>query len=151
FFNKDPFSLNMGQGSATIAYTPIAIGGSFAASELQLALNFQGGSFPSGAPIPLKPLDGVPQPTCTDPAKTEPAGCRPPAVDGLPELELFDRTGSGSWVRLPHPGQGTAYSIENPERYVDPTTGQVLVRFINEVQDGGVGFQFQVAISGVIS
>ena len=48
-------------------------------------------------------------------------------------------------------GQGSAYAIENPGRYVDDATGQVLVRFVNEMPESSVGFQFQLAISGVIS
>ena len=43
------------------------------------------------------------------------------------------------------------FSIADPERYIDPATGQVLVRFVNEQQDSGVGFQFQISISGEIS
>lgn len=150
FFSKDPFSLNMGAGKATIAYQPIAFEGSIAATELQLSLNFGGGNFPSASPASLKPLDVIPVP-CTDPANLEPAGCEPPRFDGIPEVEIFDRTGSGAWVRFPHLGQGAAYAIEEPARYVDPATGQVLVRFVNDQQDGGVGFQFNIAISGVIS
>jgi len=52
---------------------------------------------------------------------------------------------------LPHMNMGPAYSVADPERYIDPATGQVLVRFVNNQQDSGVGFQFNVAISGVIS
>ena len=44
FFSKDPFSLNMGAGSATIAYRPISFRGSFAASEIQFTMN--GASLP---------------------------------------------------------------------------------------------------------
>ncbi|MBA3876184.1 MAG: hypothetical protein C0498_04480 [Anaerolinea sp.] len=150
FFSKDPFSVNMGAGSATIAYRPISFEGSIVASELQLALNFGGGSFPSGSPVALEPLDEAPVP-CTDRANTEPAGCEPPRLDGLPEMDLFDRTGEGAWVRLPHLGQGSAYTIADPGRYIDPTTGQILIRFVNEQQDSGVGFQFQISISGEIS
>ena len=150
FFSKDPFSVNMGAGSATIAYRPISFEGSIVASELQLALNFGGGSFPSGSPVALEPLDEAPVP-CTDRANTEPAGCEPPRLDGLPEMDLFDRTGEGAWVRLPHLGQGSAYTIADPGRYIDPATGQILIRFVNEQQDSGVGFQFQISISGEIS
>lgn len=150
FFSKDPFSLNMGAGSATIAYQPIGFDGRLAASELQLALNFGGGSFPSRSPVSVSALDEAAV-TCTDRANTEPAGCVPPALDGLPEVELLDRTGRGTWIRLPHLGGGSAFSIADPERYIDPATGQVLVRFVNEQQDSGVGFQFQISISGEIS
>ncbi len=150
FFSKDPFSLNMGAGSATIAYQPISFDGRLAATEFQLGLNFGGGSFPSGSPTSIGPLEAIPV-ACTDVANTDPPGCQPPRLDGIPEVELFDRTGDGSWVRLPHLGQGAAYSIEDPARYIDPATGQVLIRFVNDLRDGGAGFQFMVAISGVIS
>ena len=53
--------------------------------------------------------------------------------------------------RFPQVAQGSAYSIQDPERYVDPASGQVLIRFVNEMRENSVGFQFQVAISGVIS
>jgi hypothetical protein len=88
---------------------------------------------------------------CTDLTGLEPPGCEPPRLDGIPVVELFDRTGAGAWVRFPHMGQGAAYRIADPARYVDPATGQVLVRFVNEQQDSGVGFQFNIAISGVVS
>jgi hypothetical protein len=86
---------------------------------------------------------------CTDQANSEPPGCAAPRVDGVPEVEIFDRTGAGAWVRLPHFGQGSVYSIENPERYADTNTGQVLLRFVNEQQESY--FQFNIAISGEVS
>ncbi len=150
FFSKDPFSLNMGVGSATIAYQPITFEGRLDATELQLAVNFGGSSFPVGNPVAVSGLDEAPV-LCTDIANTQPPGCQPPRLDGMPEVELFDRTGDGAWVRLPHVGQGSAYSIEDPARYVDQASGQVLVRFVNEMRESSVGFQFQLAISGVIS
>jgi hypothetical protein len=88
---------------------------------------------------------------CRDPAVDDPPGCEQPRFDGVPEVELFDRTGDGAWIRFPHMGQGAVYRIADPERYIDPATGQVLVRFVNDQQNGGVGFQFSIAISGVIS
>ena len=147
---QGPFSLNMGAGSATIAYQPIPFDGSIAASELQVSMNFGGGSFPSGTATDVSPLETIPV-ACTDLTGLEPPGCELPRLDGLPEVELFDRTGAGAWVRFPHLGQGAAYRIGDPARYVDPATGQVLVRFVNEQQDSGVGFQFNIAISGVVS
>jgi len=149
FFTKDPWSLNMGSGSATVAYRPIRFDGRLAASELQLALNYGGGAFPSRNPVSVATLTEIPV-RCTDAANTEPAGCEPARIDGLPEVDLFDRTGSGTWLRLPHLGGGSAFTIADPERYIDPATGQVLVRFVNEQQESGVGFQFQISISGEI-
>jgi hypothetical protein len=148
FFNKEPFSFSMGAGSATVAYRPLSFEGSFAATELQIALSFGGAEFPTGNPTPVKPLDVHPV-TCTDSLNTDPPGCVAPHLDGIPEVELFDRAGEGRWVRLPHLGQGSAYAVENPERYIDPATGQALLRFVNEQQESY--FQFNIAISGVIS
>ena len=150
FFSKEFQWLNMGAGSATIAYQPISFEGSIAPTELQVSLNFGGGSFPSDGAADLKPLDVIPV-VCKDPAVDDPPGCEQPRFDGIPEVELFDRTGDGAWIRFPHMGQGAVYRIADPERYIDPVTGQVLVRFVNDQQDSGVGFQFNIAISGVIS
>ncbi len=147
FFSKDPFSVNMGAGSATIAYRPISFRGSFAASEVQFTLN--GGAVPAVGAVHIQPLDGKPV-ACTDATNSIPKGCSPPRLDGVPEMDLFDVV-AGAWVRLPHLGQGAIYSLADPERYVDRATGQVLARFVNESADQGLGFQFQISISGVIS
>ncbi len=147
FFSKDPFNLNMGAGSATIAYQPIAFRGSLAAAQVEFSLN--GGSVPAAGAVSIEPLASIPV-TCTDAANTSPAGCLPGHVDGIPEVELFDLD-SATWVRLPHLGQGATYALKDPARYVDPATGQVLFRFVNDSANQGVGFQFQLSISGVIS
>ena len=147
FFSKDPFSVNMGAGSAAIAYQPIAFSGTIAASDVQFSLN--GAAVPSLGATELEPLDAPPV-TCKDPANTTPAGCVPPRLDGIPEIDLFD-VQAGAWVRLPHLGQNASYKLKDPSRYVDPSSGEVLFRFVNDSADQGVGFQFQVSISGVIS
>jgi hypothetical protein len=147
FFSKDPFTLNMGAGSATIAYRPIAFSGRIAATAVQFSLN--GGVVPSAGAVEIEPL-AAPPVTCTDPANTTPAGCVPPRLDGVPEMEVFDVQG-GTWKRLPHLGQNASYALKDPARFVDPSTGEVLFRFVNVSADQGVGIQFQVAISGVIS
>jgi hypothetical protein len=66
-------------------------------------------------------------------------------LDGTPDIELFDRT-SGSWVRMPHIA-GQAAAVNQPARYVDATTGTVLVRLSNQRADGS-SFQFFVRIEG---
>jgi hypothetical protein len=147
FFSKDPFSLNMGAGSATIAYQPIAFSGTIAASEIQFSLN--GTAVPALGATTLEPLAAAPV-TCKDPANTTPAGCVPPRLDGIPEVDVFD-VKAGAWVRLPHLGQNASYTLKSPDRYVNPSTGAVQFRFVNDSADQGVGFQFQVSISGVIS
>ena len=44
---------------------------------------------------------------------------------------------------------GSLYEVADPERYVDPGSGTLLVRFVNDVQDG-IGFNFQVRIEGEV-
>jgi hypothetical protein len=146
FFSKDPTWLNLGTGSATIAYRPIAFEGTFEPSELAISMTM-------GEPMrdvdlkPIGPLPVVPV-RCTDETNTEPAGCQPLVQDGLPEVELFDRSGEGTWVRLPHLAPGGRYVVDDPARYVDPVSGGVLVRFVNDQPDASFGFQFGVAITG---
>jgi hypothetical protein len=145
FFSKDPFSLNFGRGTATLAYRPIAFEGAFTPTELVLNLAWGGDT---GAGIPsqaIDPLDEIPPPC--DPAVDE---CRPPLdFDGLPEVEIREVSGSGEWRRLPRLRGGNRYSINHPERYVDPATGTVLLRFVNEVSEG-VGFSMNVELTGEV-
>jgi hypothetical protein len=68
--------------------------------------------------------------------------------DGLPDLEVLD-VGTGTWVQFEHMLQGKAYELAEPARWVDPSSGEVQVRFVNERQDG-VGFQFPIVIDGVV-
>ena len=85
---------------------------------------------------------------CTDAAHTTPAGCQAPRNDFLPEVEVFDLTGAGTWVRLPRLDAEAGYTLARPSRFVDPTTGQMLVRFINESPEASIGFSFQLALGG---
>ncbi len=140
-FNKDATSLNFGRGSITMAYRPIGFEGGLTATQLALGLN-SGEKGLAVEPVPLKPLASLP-PAC-EPSATEP--CAPGALDNLPEVELFDVAAS-AWKPLPHFQSGTQYAIDSPARYVDPTSGTVLVRFINDVSEG-VGFSVDVSITG---
>ena len=62
-------------------------------------------------------------------------------------LEVFDVAAS-EWRRLPHLTQGQRYSLASAATYVEPTTGTLLVRFVNE-QDN-VSFNLGVELSGVV-
>jgi hypothetical protein len=73
----------------------------------------------------------------------------PDQFDGVPEVEVFDRTGDGAWRRLPHFQAGTAYDLDHPDRYVDPASGTIQVRFVNDHQDG-VGISFLVSLEGTV-
>lgn len=146
FFGKDRFFLNMGLGTATLSYRPIPFDGTFSVSQIRLSLSTGGNIVPAGgkeiAPLPIIPVK------CTDPGNTTPAGCEPSRNDGLPEVELFDRSGDGAWVRLPRLAAEAGYTLKDPSRYVDPATGQVLVRFVSDSAEGSVGFSFQLALVG---
>ena len=148
FFSKEAEFFNMDAGSATVSYRPIPFEGTFTVSTLRVSLTQGGGILPPGGK-PIVPLPTIPV-ACTDFANTIPEGCEPARQDFLPEVELFDRTGDGSWVRLPRLDPEASYTVADPARYVDPATGQVLVRFVNENLQGGVGFSFQMSLAGEV-
>jgi hypothetical protein len=143
FFSKDPNFINFGRGSATIAYRPVGFEGTIDATEIAIGMNF-GDIGLTVKPQPIEPLASIP-PACPNPPTPECGGAN---FDGLPEVEMFDIEGQ-EWKRLPHLIQGTTYAIADPARYVDPTTGTVLVRYVNDRSDG-VGFQVNLAITGSI-
>ena len=134
FFNKGPFDMSFGQGTVTVAYRPIAFGGTLDATKVVLGMNTDPSASPVGGGV--GPI--------ASPSPSDPAGSGG-NFDGAPNIELFDRT-TGGWVRLPHIS-GQAVAVNEPGRYVDPTTGTVLVRLSNDRADG-VGFQFFVRIEG---
>jgi hypothetical protein len=141
FFNKDPFNISFGRGSADLSYQPIAFKGTIDASEVRIGFNF-GEMGISGEPQRIEPLESAP-PACGDQAADN---CVKPVFDGLPEVELYDLTRS-TWRRLPHLTGGSRYAVADPSHYVDPATGSVLVRLINSSNDS-VGFNLDLAITG---
>ncbi len=149
FFSKEQQFLSMGSGTATIAYRPIPYEGTFTVSDVRLQLNGGGGAVPGAAGKPITPLAEIPVP-CTDSRNTIPEGCQAPRADLLPEIEVFDRSGTGAWMRLPRLDADATYSLTDPTRYIDPVTGQILVRFVNDNLEMSVGFGFQVAIAGTV-
>lgn len=142
-FSKDPASVSFGRGSATIAYRPMAFEGKLSPTELAIGLNFgdPGLSIPTQ---PIAPLASNP-PICPNPPTK---ACGPVNGDGLAEVEVFDVTHQ-AWKRLPHLNAGTRYAVADPGRYVDPTSGSVLVRFVNDRSDG-VGFSVDLSITGTV-
>jgi hypothetical protein len=87
---------------------------------------------------------------CTDSNNTVPKGCEARRVDLLPEVEVFDRTGEGTWIRLSRMAAEASYTLADPTRYVDPVTGQLLVRFVNANPEMSAGFLFQAALVGSV-
>jgi len=143
FFNKDPFTMNFGRGTATVAYRPTSFEGTLEVSEVAIGLNFGD----SGVTVPatsVEPLASIP-PRCPNPPT---AGCAPAVLDGLPEVEVFD-VAAQEWRRLPHLSPGPRYGLADPSRYVDPSSGTVLVRYVNDRQDN-VGFSVDVSITGTV-
>lgn len=145
-FSKERFQISMGLGTVTTSYRPIPFEGSFAVRRVQVILG-SSGNLPSAGGKELEPLPTIPV-ACTDQDNKAPAGCEPRRIDFLPEVEVFDRTGAGSWVRLPRLAAELSYTLADPSRYVDPATGQLLVRFVNEDPVQFVNFTFQVALAG---
>jgi hypothetical protein len=142
FFSKDPYSINFGRGTATIAYRPTTFEGTLEATELALGLNFGGDTGLTVKPTEVEPLPEIP-PRCPNPPTAE---CAPAILDGLPDVEIFDVTNQ-EWKRLPHLTQGARYAVKDPANYVDPATGTVLVRYVNDRMDS-VGFSVDLSITG---
>ncbi len=143
FFTKDPYSINFGRGSATMSFRPVALKGTIATTDLALGLNFAGDPSAPPDPTPLKPLAAIPQP-CSDPSSQVCAG----VSDGLPEVELYDLA-AATWRRFPHFGSASRYSIAEAAKYVDPATGSVLVRFVNDRVDN-IGFMLDISLTGIV-
>jgi hypothetical protein len=135
--------INLGLGEAIAAFRPVAFQGTLDATALVLSANSSGVAV-DGRPVPVDPIPPVPAP---EPTPCDGPDCPDKFFDGIPEIELFDRTGDGQWVRLPHFASDQRYQVEEPSRYVDPVSGTVLVKFVNDRQDGA-GFSFQVRIEG---
>jgi hypothetical protein len=104
---------------------------------------------PEGAPI---------QPLPTQPDQDDPVGPRDPTAvpgdgagkpefDGLPEVQLFDRT-AGRWVEFAPFTPQVAREIAQPERYVD-SGGSLLVRFVNRAEEMTY-FRMQVRLEGEV-
>ncbi|HSL34985.1 MAG TPA: hypothetical protein VK871_15135 [Candidatus Limnocylindrales bacterium] len=143
FFSKEPFSMSFGQGSVTIDYRPIPFEGTFAVRKVLLALGF-GGEIMAGGGKPIRPL---PEPSA-EPVATDGPNGGEIGWDGMPEVEVFDRTAE-TWLVLPHLAQGTTYELSDPADYVDPATGSIDIRFVNDRQDT-VGFSFSIALEGIV-
>ena len=124
-----------GQGTVTMAYRPIAFDGTLNVRAVRFSVGFGPDSAIGGGGAKIEPIPDV----CVDPEAKHPATCPKPLpadqFDGIPEIEVFDRGGVGSWHRLPHSTMGRTYELANAARYVDPDTGALLIRLVNERQD----------------
>jgi hypothetical protein len=66
----------------------------------------------------------------------------------LPDVEVYD-VANQEWVRLPHLSPGVRYAVAEPADYVDPATGTVLLRYVNDRMEG-VGFSVDISVTGAI-
>jgi hypothetical protein len=165
FFSKDPFNISLGGGSVTLAYRPIPVTGTFSVSRLAFGVNMgmvgplgangAGGSttvepVPPSAPeasaAPGEPSGGGTSGSGggAAPAPDEPIA--PPVDAGLPSIEVFDRD-VGAWRAVPDLASGRVVEIRDPARFVDPASGTVLLRLVNERQDAA-GLQLAVQLEG---
>ena len=144
FFSKDPYSISFGRGSATLSFRPVTFEGTVVTRRLALNLGW-GGDVVPGAAKELEPLDAIPPP-CDPETDVE---CQNRQFDGIPEIELFDRSADGGWRRFPHLQGGLRYAIKDADRYVEPGTGSVLIRLVNDKSEG-VGFSLSVELEGDI-
>lgn len=139
FFSKDPWTISLGTGAVRMAWRPIPFEGRLEVEEILVALTFGGElAIPPGEPVPLVEAE-----------RCEPGGegCLPNA-DGLPEIEIRD-VRTGAWVQFARPVLGVAHFLPNPARWIDPGSGELQVRFVNERADG-IGFQFPLRITGTV-
>ena len=122
--------MSFGQGSVTIAYRPIAFERHAHRQPPPARAQLRPGRLdPRHGRRPGRP---IPDACITDPSKlgvsscrrTARSRCRADQFDGMPEVELFDRTGAGAWHRLPHLTQGQTYDVADAGSYVDPSTGR---------------------------
>ncbi len=139
FFTKDPWTISFGIGQVTMAYQPLPFEGALTPDQVVVAMGFGGdiGAL-GGKHAMLRETERC------DPAAD---GCVS-AQDGMPDIEVLD-VRTGQWVQFAHMAGGQAYELENAARWVNPASGQVQVKFVNEKQDG-IGFQFQLQITGTV-
>ena len=139
FFSRDPCSIQLGTGSAQLAWRPLPFEGSLTPESVVVAITFGGETtMPGGKPEPLE------ETTRCDPAAPD---CVLPQ-DGLPDIEVFDLR-TGTWVQFEHLNAGRPYELADASRWADPASGEVQIRFVNERPDPTY-FQFQVVITGTV-
>jgi hypothetical protein len=139
FFSRDPWTIQLGTGSAEMAWRPLPFEGELTPESVAVALTFGGETaMPAGRPEPVK------ETTRCDPAAPD---CVLPQ-DALPDIEALD-VRTGEWVQFAHLTAGRPYELPDAARWTDPASGEVRIRFVNERPDPTY-FQFQVVIAGSV-
>jgi hypothetical protein len=145
FFSNEPYAMSFGKGTVTVAYHPVPFDGTLTATKVLMQMGFGGEQIGGGGKViePAPPRVAEPDIECLV------APCEQPVPDefqNMPETEVLDRTTS-EWLRLPRFQPGQTYELKDAGRYVDPPTGTIQVRFVNEGQDS-VQMAFSVVIHG---
>ncbi|MFL5769284.1 MAG: hypothetical protein ACJ765_04325, partial [Chloroflexota bacterium] len=139
FFSKDPWSINLGPGDVRISYRPIPFDGTLTASRIVVGLTSGG-----DVSLPVGKARSLAETTRCEPGAD---GCNVPQ-DGMPDIEVLD-VKTGAWIQFDHMLQGVAYELDDATRWLDPATGELQVKFVNERQDQ-VSFLFPVRIEGTV-
>ncbi|MFN8620179.1 MAG: hypothetical protein U0869_05465 [Chloroflexota bacterium] len=164
------YQLSLGRGTMTVELRPVGFGGTLEPTKLSMMLTQ--GDLPAltGAGKVVEPLPADQQPAQDDPlggvvavldpsliksdvppdapVAVAPGAGAPASWDGLPDVQLYDRT-TGTWQELPHATWSREFSVADPARYVDDT-GAVLVRFVNRGgQDQSTWFAPLVRLEGI--
>ena len=112
------------------------------ATELAIGLNFGDPGWPS-TPVPVEPLASIPPPC--EPSPTD--DCDPGRSSTASPRSRCSTSRRGLEAAAAPPERDALRGRLDPARYVDPTSGTVLVRFVNELTDG-VGFPVDLSITG---
>jgi len=137
---------SLSRGSMIIDYGAVPFDGAFSPTRLSLLMTQGDPTMRVTAPTATTtPLPDAEQPAQDDPVG-EDQGAFP--ADGMPELQLFDRT-TGRWMEFAHLTPGQTISVAAPERYVD-SAGHFLARFVNRqgANGGSVYFGLNPTLEG---
>lgn len=136
--------LYLGRGTLTVDYWPLSFDGAFTVSALQVELTRGVPARPSDTGDQLDPLPPEQQPEPDQPLASNTGATD--AQDGLPSVQLYDRT-AATWVEFPLFVAGVTYVIPEPERYV-ASDGTVRARFVVRNFDEFAEFSFGVRLEG---
>ncbi|MFL5756948.1 MAG: hypothetical protein ACJ77N_11690 [Chloroflexota bacterium] len=151
FFSKDPFTISVTQGTLEMAFRPIPFTGSLDPDRLFVGMQLGGDPTTGGVrPAVLEPVACPPAKTKTQ-QPDDALRCvdQPDVVDGLPDVQIRDR-GTGGWIPFPHFDPGRSYELKDATRWIDPSTGELRVKFVANGQ-GGTPFSFSVQLQGNVS
>ena len=134
------------RGTVTTEYRPVAMDGTFVASELLFRLGTESVAPTGLTGQVLAPLPDEQQPPSDDPLLGNPR----PGEDfsTAPIVQLFDITAE-EWVEFEPVSKSFTYSVPDLVRYVD-STGAFRVRFVSRSPDEYVQFTFNPRLTGTV-